>query len=654
MNLKFLYPLIGLILGIYISAEMMQGYGPGLTCLGVALAIWAFLNIKSKNPVIGWKYSKFHFLWVLILFAGIGNIVFQINARPYIEKDIEGESVLITGVIEEVNYLTAGDNFKLKVKSIQDSSKIINSSNLNLLVKTNGYQGSKGDIISFRGNPKKFFSSYKNQKFMERMKQKGILYSVNVKSDYINKIGISSSLFYLFQDYRERLIILLENSPLNRHTSEFLISLLLGEKSFLSVDTRQILSSAGLAHILALSGMHVGIIVSIIFVLLFPLSIMGHRKLCKTIAIILIWLYVLLTGGAPSTVRATIMASFILGAYLLERKNSALNALMAACLIILMVNPLNLWDIGLQLSFLSVASILIFCNRFNPVERHIHPILYSCINLILISVISAVATWALIAYYFQSVPVLFLLSNLLLLPLLPIFVGAGLFYLLLLILNINWPFYSRSLDYFYDFFLKVADIFSFSGKSVININVSMVTVLLWGAGIIILAIAVHSQIKKTKQIAGIISIITFIISFPFLWINDMESSTAIKFKHSFTTMEIEHYKDNEYNKFVFPRKNISGYTHEKFSVLAIDGPVLEDSLKKLGKTDPLKNNYLIVGTSAEMEQIAELIQNADFNGIILHSGIGKNKKAELLRRLDESHWERVYSLRDNGSLEFDL
>lgn len=273
----------------------------------------------------------------------------------------------------------------------------------------------------------------------------------------------------------------------------------------LDPNVRQTLTSAGMAHILALSGLHVAIVLSIFLFLLFPLNFFGHRKIRMICAIILIWGYVVLTGNALSTCRAAIMASFIVLAFITERKNSSFNALLASVLFIIIINPLSLWNVGLQLSFLCVASIIIFVNRLNPVNRHTHPYLYSIINAVLITILCTFTSWVLVAYYFGNVPLMFLSTNLLLLPFLPIFIFFGFFYTMALTLGIDLHFLTKILDLYHDFFVGAANFLSDSGSSTINLNIPPLTIIIWFLGVTLFASLLHCHRLRYKKFIGVIA-----------------------------------------------------------------------------------------------------------------------------------------------------
>jgi len=111
----------------------------------------------------------------------------------------------------------------------------------------------------------------------------------------------------------------------------------------------------GTAHILAISGMHIGVIAAI-FMFTFKMLPMDRRFRLGMTAILLIG-YALMTGGRPSVIRATIMAVVLLGGYMFERESDSINLLGLAAFILLLMNPFYLFDVGFQLSFVCVGAI---------------------------------------------------------------------------------------------------------------------------------------------------------------------------------------------------------------------------------------------------------------------------------------------------------
>lgn len=684
MNIKFLFPLLGLVGGIIIADQFPGALWIAPVSAAISILIWLWITLVSKDPMKGLRIKKWHALWISLLFLSIGNLDYLLNAVPYPDEDISGKDFRIKGRIMEVNYFTEGDRFKVNVMSLQElhqrslssgeetvfvTGESIPCKNLHMLLQTDGFSGAVGDVITFDARP----NSFSTDDYKERMKHRGISYSVRARTDNIipnisSKMGTDENsaervkgirlsftdILMKFHQWREQISILIEKSSLNRETSEFLISILLGDKSLLKEDHRTSLTSAGLAHVLALSGMHVAIVFTLFSLLFYPLIFFHKRTWTKGLALICIWLYVFFTGASPSTVRAAIMLSFVVLAFILQRKNSAFNALLAATFLILLFSPLSLWNIGLQLSFLCVAAIILFVNKFNPIDQHLHPLSHSFVNGVLISVVATFATWALIAYYFNQVPLLFLPSNLILLPFLPIFVGAGFLYIFLLSLGIDFTILAHFLDGFLILFTGASDFLSISGRSLISINLSYWAIILWIAALSAFGIAIYTSYRKVKYFAMIASAVLIILSVSSIIFYNPEDNSSIKFVHNFNKLEARLNLPEGSNTLNFPRQTVSHSQYSNFHILSIDCPLNNEALADIKKYDYPENSYLLIGNQADLDQIASLVCARKFKRIVLHSGFGKNKIEELLELLDPSYWPILHSLRQNGSLTLPL
>lgn len=225
--------------------------------------------------------------------------------------------------------------------------------------------------------------------------------------------------------WRSKLSDRIMQSQLDDRASSFLCAVMFGEKRQLDPETRLTFSSAGLAHALALSGMHVAIIAMIASIALFPLTLMSGRRLSSIIIIGTLWIYAVMTGCSPPTIRAVIMATLVIGSYLLQRSHSSGNALCAAAIIILVIWPKSLFEVGFQLSFMAVAAILLFSNATNRLGIRSR-LLRNAVSLIGVPVSAVIGTTVPMLFYFHSFPVYFLLSNIPVTFLLPLFMGGGL------------------------------------------------------------------------------------------------------------------------------------------------------------------------------------------------------------------------------------
>ncbi|HTY08576.1 MAG TPA: DNA internalization-related competence protein ComEC/Rec2, partial [Candidatus Edwardsbacteria bacterium] len=206
-----------------------------------------------------------------------------------------------------------------------------------------------------------------------------------------------------------------------------LAGLALGERSDLSKPVLEAFSDTGTTHVLAVSGLHVVLAAFIIFMLLRLLQLPKRLAGAGTIAGLVF--YTLLTGGAPSITRATIMASAAILGTLFERKGSGLNMLGLSALLILCCWPQALFDAGFQLSYAATFGILAMTR---PVQEQLFKLSDSglvrewLLLPLAVSAAAQLATAPVIAYHFHRIPMISLLANLVVVPLTNLLLAVGL------------------------------------------------------------------------------------------------------------------------------------------------------------------------------------------------------------------------------------
>lgn len=217
----------------------------------------------------------------------------------------------------------------------------------------------------------------------------------------------------------------------------------LGDKSTLSRTLREQYSISGASHVLALSGLHL----SIVYVLLtIWFRHFRWRRYAELLALSAVWLFALLVGFSPSVVRASTMLTICTIVALFGRRAFSLNTLSLAAVIMLVANPLSLWDVGFQLSFMAVLGILLF---FQPINRLLtawlpqpdrpQHFLRRCsrwlatyiTGLMAVSISTQLTTAPLVAYHFGRFSCYFLLTNLVAIPLVIIILHLVFFFFML-------------------------------------------------------------------------------------------------------------------------------------------------------------------------------------------------------------------------------
>lgn len=283
------------------------------------------------------------------------------------------------------------------------------------------------------------------------------------------------------------------NSPCSPSTASFLIASLLGDKNLLTEDDFQQFRSTGVAHILALSGLHLGIIATVISTLLFPFSIrFRHRRLRGAIVIASIWTYAILVGMMPSILRASIMITVLIISSNIGRGYFVFNSLFISIIVILLINPAWLFTPGFQLSVAAVASILMFGN-FVPIKLKKYPILFYILNLTLIPIAAMLGTGIVSAYYFGSLPSMFMFGNAIAGLFFPWILTGGAILAVFTGLHFNFVLLGKIVDFMHDSMTSLLSYFSGLGGEIANIYFSPWMILPYAIAIIFLAFAIRQR-----------------------------------------------------------------------------------------------------------------------------------------------------------------
>lgn len=237
---------------------------------------------------------------------------------------------------------------------------------------------------------------------------------------------------------RERLADKVAGSALSEKSAAIVSALVLGVNSLLSSEMRATFRESGLAHIFALSGLHVGIVLLIATIVLLPLRLLGRPRLYRSLILLLLWAYAAFTGMSVSVFRASIMATVVLCARMLARRYSPVNALAVAAVVILAVEPEELFGPGFQLSFAAVLSLLIFAEPIGLFRNYRR--LSWLGHTLSATLAAAVGTLAITVYWFGAVPVYFLIANMAVLWIMPLVVGISVVFCAFLAvgLEISW------------------------------------------------------------------------------------------------------------------------------------------------------------------------------------------------------------------------
>ncbi len=226
--------------------------------------------------------------------------------------------------------------------------------------------------------------------------------------------GIRGGLF----SFREMLLDIFRTNIHGEKELGLSEALLIGYKDDLDKSLVQSYSNTGVVHIIAISGMHLALIYWLINLLLQPLQSRKRLRWLKPVlAIIILWLFSLLTGASASVLRAAVMFSFIVAAGSITRKTSIFNTLAASAFCLLCYNPFWLWDVGFQLSYAAVLSIVVFMKPIYSIFYFRNKLLDAAWKLNSVTLAAQILTTPLSIYHFHQFPVYFFLTNLVAVPL---------------------------------------------------------------------------------------------------------------------------------------------------------------------------------------------------------------------------------------------
>lgn len=387
--LFFLFPI-----AVRFKLQSLQGIMLHLLLVSIGLLIAWQKNVQHGSNWFGKYYHDSDYL------------VVRIN-EPLIEKS---KSYKADGYVESVihNDSVFSSNGKILLYFSKDSLiPVLKYGDKILLNKSLQYIKNSGNPGAFNYQQYAAFQSVFHNVFL---KQKDW---VKLEDKNINPFKN-----FIFTSREYILSILQKNIPANKDELGIAEALLIGYTNDLDKDLVQAYSNTGVVHIIAISGMHLGLIYIMLVWLFAKIPFINKYKIVQVILILsCLWLFSLLTGAAASVLRSAVMFTFIAVGKTFSKQSSIYNSLAASAFVMLYCNPYYLWDVGFQLSYLAVIGIIVF-------QKAIYNWIYiknKWINelwkLMAISLAAQVLTFPICIYYFHQFPNLFLITNIIAVPL---------------------------------------------------------------------------------------------------------------------------------------------------------------------------------------------------------------------------------------------
>ncbi|WP_459212695.1 ComEC/Rec2 family competence protein [Aquimarina rhabdastrellae] len=525
LNLPLLFITIGLCLGI--------GLGYYLPTINFIHYLFYILSSIFLLLVIGHKIASFYTAFsslffkisIFIVFTILGYTLLhlqddRISTLHYTHhQNLTTDHTFVYHITEQLKPSSFYKKYKISLQQIDSDAyhgtlllRIPRDKNIPDLVIDSSYVSFlKLAPIPSTKNPSQF--NYKSYLKRQQIFHQATLNNTPIYSFLRTDLSLLDYAYKLRDHLKQKL----KATHLSQETLAITYALLLGQRQDIDQKTLTTYSRAGAIHILALSGLHIGVLLFFGKFLLSFLLTFKHGKLIRVILLmIFLWSFAFLTGFSPSILRATTMFTFLMiGQYTPSRTNS-FNALLTSFFILLCFNPLFLFDVGFQLSYIAVFSILwiqpLLASVYKPKSRFIR--FYW--DTFTVTIAAQLGLLPLSLFYFHQFPALFMLTNLVIIPLLGIILGLGLLVLLSSQFDlVSFDFLTSSYDYSiqtmnaFIHWISQQEAFLFS-----NITFSGKAMIIWYL-VLILSISLIKRFhpKKVYALGVSLSLLLFIYTY---------------------------------------------------------------------------------------------------------------------------------------------
>jgi len=427
--------IIGIML--YISYSEMHLYILPLYSLSVIIFLSSIFIAGIRNNYRFSSINNTNVLVLLLLSGYLYTSIFSINKKG---QDSYDTGNIIAEIVESPQKRAKSTKIVVNIQAINNDNEWISTSGKAILYiadKDEDNEPEIGDRIIFEpilqeiknpGNPHEF--DYKKYLSYSMISKQAFLKSDQwqlLKSDKRNIKAYAEQL-------RKYIIHLYKKAGLSGNELAVSSALSIGYKDDLDASIKQSYSSSGAMHVLAVSGLHVGIIFMVFNYMLFFLNKNKKLKIIKAILlIVLLWGYASLTGLSPSVSRAATMFSFVVLGQMLNRHTNIYNSLAASAFLLLIIDPYSITKIGFQLSYMAVIGIVFFFPIIHSLIYVKNKWLDKLWSLIAVSIAAQLITAPISLYYFNQFPNYFMLTNVIVIPL-----GTIILYSIVFILSFSW------------------------------------------------------------------------------------------------------------------------------------------------------------------------------------------------------------------------
>ncbi len=418
------------IIPVFCAGYLLSGFANfniyyALSC--ILLATFILMLLKIKSAAFAWKYNAWRGLAIQLLILSLPAILLTLdNKRNGSDHAaIKNHKHFLLTINEPLSEKFNSYSTVAKVSTINDGKLTpVSGAAVVTFAKRNSSKPniSVGDCIvsvvppsAIAGN--KNPGGFDYQKYLS---EKGIHYQFFLRSkEWVLIDGMRKKLFSA-QIYKLRDAILntLRKNIKDSSACGLAEALLVGYRNDVDNNLLQAYSNTGVVHVIAISGLHLGLIYIILMKLTSILVRSKVKKILQPVLVIsALWIFTLLSGASASVVRSAVMFTVLALGNLIGRKSHSINTLASSAFILLCYHPAWLKDIGFQLSYSAVASILLFHKKILNLYLFSNPLAFKLWEMIALTLAAQILTVPLLLFYFHQFPLLFLFTNLVAVPL---------------------------------------------------------------------------------------------------------------------------------------------------------------------------------------------------------------------------------------------
>lgn len=530
--IRFIAPFIlGVFAAAYFQIDLDISLSLALLFFGLTIVYRPFLNHKSS----------YHKRWIFgfLVSTAMFFLSFSLTVKYNIVDTNVGDATLIIGMVDENPQIRA-KSIKLVIKTkefekkdvwIKDNSKILVYIENDSLASTIKY----GDMLLLKGNLKRIENAGNPYEFnYEKYLHRKLIYFQSYQSSKQWQRIAKNQGNYLYSfaySVRNKILDIYKKAGISGDEFAILSALTLGVKDYLSDEIVKNYSHSGAMHVLAVSGLHVGILTIMLNFLLAGLIKNPKLRLIYTaIVIFVLWLFAIMTGLTPSVTRSALMFTFYVLSQNSGSRINTFNSLAASAFIILIINPNSLFHVGFQLSFLAVGSILLLQSKIYGLLTINNKIGDKIWQLSTVSIAAQIGTSPISIYYFHQFPIYALLSNIIVIPAAMIIMYLTVFLIVSSFLQPIANFTGIILSFVISMLNKsTATIENLPFSSIEYIGLSSIEVILIYTAILLSIVMYIIKDRKMLFVILIIMIISFSIR-NYNHYNNLTTNTLIIFK----------------------------------------------------------------------------------------------------------------------------